>query len=122
VQLAHDVGFTLARSAGTGPAEFFNGDKTLDGIIPFDREFVADQLNINCVHQETNIRPVICAYGWMSLARKKWLGGIATAGPLTTAVPALNANTGWFPATSHGVQFTKSALVSITTPTFGTCG
>lgn len=52
VQIAHDVHLPLAAGTGTMPAQLLQGNKGLRSIIPLERQFVANLLNIRRLHRE----------------------------------------------------------------------
>ena len=51
MQLAHNVDFAFAARARTSQAKFLQSDITLLSIFPFNGKFMADQLNIQRLHE-----------------------------------------------------------------------
>ncbi len=50
VQMTHDIGFAFATGAGTGTPQILQGDETLRAIIPFNRQLIADELEVQRTH------------------------------------------------------------------------
>ena len=50
VNVAEDVGFAGAAGAGAGAAEFFERNKILMAILPFDGQFISNRLNVGRAH------------------------------------------------------------------------
>ena len=50
VQITHDIGFAFTSGAGTGAPQIFQRDETLRAVIPFDRQLIADELEVQGTH------------------------------------------------------------------------
>ena len=50
VNVAEDVGLAGAAGAGAGAAEFFERNKILPAILPFDGQFISNRLNVGRAH------------------------------------------------------------------------
>ena len=50
VNVAEDVGFAGAPGAGAAAAEFFERNKILPAIFPFDGQFISNRLNVGRAH------------------------------------------------------------------------
>ena len=53
VEVAHDVPLALTAGARAMAAEFLQLDESLAAIIPFDRKFIADGLEVGWSHERT---------------------------------------------------------------------
>ena len=53
VKMSHHVHLTFALCARTGAAQFFQRDKTFAAIVPFQREFITDLLDVDQSHAAT---------------------------------------------------------------------
>ena len=53
VEVAHDIALALTSGAGAVSAQFLQLDEAFATVVPFDRKFVADGLEVGWSHEPT---------------------------------------------------------------------
>ena len=88
VNIAQDVGLTLAAGAGAAPPQHWQWNVTLRTIIPLDGEFVPDALNVSGLHGKNQSRAASAARLRASTSACKdrpWASIVTTAGKSSTS-------------------------------------